>query len=36
VKAAEARMLSKVKGGLTEVEFVVTLLSSDLIRRIDR
>lgn len=36
VKAAEARMLSKVKGGLTDVEFVATLLASDRIRRIDR
>ncbi len=35
VRAAEAAMLAKVKGGLTEVGFVGPLLASDRVRRVD-
>lgn len=35
VREAEAALLAKVKGGLTEVSFVAALLASDRVRRID-
>jgi len=35
VREAEATMLARVKGGLTEVGFVSELLASDRVRRID-
>lgn len=35
VRSAEAAMLAKVKGGLTEVSFIAALLASDRVRRID-
>jgi hypothetical protein len=35
VKAAEAKMLERVRGGLKEVEAVAALLASDRVRRRD-
>lgn len=35
VREAEAAMLAKVRGGLTEVGFVVELLAGDRVRRVD-
>jgi hypothetical protein len=35
VRAAEATMLAKVRGGLKDVGFVAELLASDRVRRIE-